>query len=66
MVFVSRTLCRSNEIHSFAFASGGSPVPSRLVVVERRRDNRQFLFVQCAMFTVFPNNWKWLAPISLT
>src|ERR1700758_4553550 len=37
----------------------------RFVIVERRRNDWQFFFLQCAMFAAFPNNWKWLAPVSL-
>src|SRR4051794_20547499 len=38
----------------------------RLVVLERRWHERQFLLVQGAVFAVFPNNRKWLTPITLT
>src|SRR5262249_38589873 len=39
---------------------------SRFVIVERRRDNVQFFLPQCAMVCGLPNNWKRVAPVSLT
>src|SRR3982751_3983549 len=38
----------------------------RFVILENRRNDWQFFFLQCAMFAVFPNNGKGFAPVSLT
>jgi len=50
----------------FRFRQRRFACPGWLVIIEWRRHNWQFVFVQGPMFPTFPNNRERFAPISLT
>src|SRR4030088_1605891 len=49
----------------FRFRERRFPGAGRLVILQWRRHHRQLGFIKSAMFSIFPNNWERLAPITL-
>src|SRR5438477_5966126 len=50
----------------FCFCERRFPRTGRLVIIERRWHDWQLVFIQCPMFSAFPNNRERFAPITLT
>ncbi len=65
MVLVSRMEPSGSSTQSVALPRMGSRRAAWLVVVQRWREQRQLAFGNGLVLSVFPDNRKWLAPVTL-